>query len=160
MEEDSLPKPKSIYNTVGFQKRKICLSRHKKGQQIKTKYDFSASRYDIGITNANAQQIASALVGDHKLRYNHRSPTKENVKRERSSLKSEFDHLQQSNEYRGSRVKNLMVEMRGLLDRINNEKNESKRYTDAIQIDAEKVYSDAFVLMDEAKEKIRSRTQT
>ena len=33
-EEDSLPKPKPkpnrIYNTVGFRKRKICLSRHKK----------------------------------------------------------------------------------------------------------------------------------
>ena len=46
-----------------------------------------------------------------------------------------------------------MAEKRGILDRINDEKKESKRYTDAIQIYAEKVYSDAFVLMEEAKEK-------
>ena len=34
-EEASLtkPKPKRIYNTVGFRKRKRCLIRHKKGQQ-------------------------------------------------------------------------------------------------------------------------------
>ena len=48
-------------------------------------------------------------------------------------------------------MKNLMSENRGLLDIINDEKKESKRYTDAIQIDAEKVYSNAFVLMQEAK---------
>ena len=41
----------------------------------------------------------------------------------------------------------LMTEKRGLLARINYEKNESKSYTDAIQLDAEKVYSYAFVLM-------------
>ena len=38
---------------------------------------------------------------------------------------------------------------------INYEKKESKRYTYAIQLDAEKVYSDASVLMEEAKEKKR-----
>ena len=70
-------------------------------------------------------------------------------------MKRKFDHLQQSHECRGSRVKNLMAENRGLLARINDEKKESKRYTDAIQLDAEKVYSDAFVLMQEAKEKKR-----
>ena len=149
------PKPKRIYNTVGSRKRKMCLSRHKKGQQKQTTYDFSASRAAIGIPNDNSQQIASALVGYHKLRYNHRSPTKENVKRERSSLKRAFDHLQKSHECRGNRVKKLMAEKRGLLARINDDKKESKRYTDAIQIDAEKVYSDAFVLMEEAKEKKR-----
>ena len=38
VEEASLPKPKPnrIYNTVGFSKRKICLSRHKKGQLKQT----------------------------------------------------------------------------------------------------------------------------
>ena len=41
----------------------------------------------------------------------------------------------------------------GLLARINDEKKESKRYTDDIHIDAEKFYSDAFVLMEETKEK-------
>ena len=70
-------------------------------------------------------------------------------------MKRAFDHLQQSHEFRGSRVKNLMAEKRGLLDRINNDKKESKRYTDAIHIDAEKLYSDACVLMQEAKEKKR-----
>ena len=58
-------------------------------------------------------------------------------------MKSAFDHLQKSHEYRGGRVKKLMAEKRGLLDRINDEKKESKRYTDAIQIDSEIVYSDA-----------------
>ena len=52
-------------------------------------------------------------------------------------------------------MKKLTVKNRGLLARINDEKKESKRYTDAIQIDAEKVYSDAFELMEEAKEKKR-----
>ena len=46
-----------------------------------------------------------------------------------------------------------MAEKRGLLDRINDKKKESKRYTDSILLDAEKVYSDAFVLMEEAKDK-------
>ena len=48
-----------------------------------------------------------------------------------------------------------MAENRGILARINDDKNESKRYTDAIRLDAEKLYSDAFVLMQEAKEKKR-----
>ena len=46
-----------------------------------------------------------------------------------------------------------MAEKRGLLDRIYDEKKELKRYTDAIILDDEKVYSYAFVLMDEEKEK-------
>ena len=97
----SKPNPKRIYNTVGFRKRKRCLSRHKKGQQKQTTYDFLASRDAIGIPNANAQQIPSALVSDHKLRDSHRSSTKENLKRKRSSLKRAFDHLQKSHECRG-----------------------------------------------------------
>ena len=52
-------------------------------------------------------------------------------------------------------MKKLMAEKRGLLDIINDEKKESKRYTNAIQFDADKVYSDAFVLMKEAKERKR-----
>ena len=41
-EEDSPPntKPKRIYDIVGFRKRKRFLSRHKKGQQKQTTYDF------------------------------------------------------------------------------------------------------------------------
>ena len=74
-----------IYNTVGFRKRKRCPSRNKKGQQKQTIHDFSASRAEIGIHNSNAQQIASALVGDHQLIDSHRIPTKTDVKRERSS---------------------------------------------------------------------------
>ena len=70
------PKPKSIYNTVGFRKRKRCISRHKKGQQKQKTYDFSASRDAIGIPDANPQQIASALVGDHKFKDSQGSPIK------------------------------------------------------------------------------------
>ena len=92
-EEASLPKPKPkmIYNTVGFIKSNRCLSRHKKGQQKQTTYDFSSSRAAIGIPNSNAQKIASALVGDHQIRNSHRRPTKADIKRERISLKSKFD---------------------------------------------------------------------
>ena len=124
MEEASLPNPntKRIYRTVGFLKRKRCLNRHNKGKQKQTTYDYSASRAAICIPNANDQQIASAFVGDHKFRDSHRSTTKENVKTERSSLKRSFYHLQKSHECRGSRVKKLMAEKRGLLDRINDEK--------------------------------------
>ena len=70
MEEASpqKPKPKRIYNTVGFRKRNRCLSRHKKGQQKQTTYDFSSIRDAMGIPNANAHQIASVLVGDRKFR--------------------------------------------------------------------------------------------
>ena len=50
-------------------------------------------------------------------------------------------------------MKKLIAEKRCLLARINDEKKESKRCTDAIQLDAEKVYSGAFVLMEESKEK-------
>ena len=63
-------------------------------------------------------------MGDHKLRERHRSPTKENVKREMSSLKRAFDNLQKPHECRGSKVKKLTAEKRGLLDRINDEKKE------------------------------------
>ena len=66
-----------------------------------------------------------------------------------------FYHLQISHECKGGRVKKLMAEKRCILDRINDEKRESKRYTDTIQLDAEKVYPDDFVLMEEAKEKKR-----
>ena len=63
-EKASLPDPNSkrIYNKVGFRRRKRCLSRHNKGQQKQTTYDFSASRAAISITNANAQKIASAYI--------------------------------------------------------------------------------------------------
>ena len=116
-EEDILPKPKPkrICNTVVFRKRKRCLSRHKKGQQKQTTYEFSSRRAAIGIPNATVQKMVSALVGDHQLRDSHWSPTKENVKRERSSLKRAFDHLQKSHE-------KIMAEKRGLLARINDEK--------------------------------------
>ena len=40
-----------------------------------------------------------------------------------------------------------MAENRGILDIIRDKKKESKRYTDAILLDAEKVYSDAVLLM-------------
>ena len=66
-------------------------------------------------------------------------------------MKRKFDHLQQSNECREIRVKNLMAEKRGLQAIINDEKKESKMNTRAIQLDAEKVYSNAFVLLEEAK---------
>ena len=104
--------------------------------------------------NANSQQIPSALVGDYQIRNSHRSPTKADIWRERISLKRAFD-LQKSHEYRGGRVKKLISEKRGLLAIINDEKKESKIYTYAIQIEAEKVYSEAFVLIEEAKEKER-----
>ena len=55
----------------------------------------------------------------------------------------------------GGHREKLMVEKRGILARINDEKKESKRYTDDVQLDAEKVYSGAFVLMEEAKDKKR-----
>ena len=48
-----------------------------------------------------------------------------------------------------------MAEKIGLLARIDDEKKDSKRYTDAILIDAEKVYAGDFVLMEEAKENKR-----
>ena len=48
-----------------------------------------------------------------------------------------------------------MAKKRFLLARINDEKKESKRCTDDIQLDAEKLYSDDFVLMEEAKDKKR-----
>ena len=95
-EEASLPKPKSnrIYNTVGFRKRMRCISRHNKGKQKQKTHDFSFSRADIGIHNANAQKIDSALVGDHQLRYSPWSPTEAGVNRDRISLKMELNNLQ------------------------------------------------------------------
>ena len=119
----------------------------KEGETKKTTHAFSASRAAIGTYNSNAPQIASYLVGDHQLRDSHRSPTKEDVKMERRSLKRALNHLQTSHEWRRRRVENLMAEKRGLLSRIHDDKNESKGYTDAILLDAEKVYSDDFVLM-------------
>ena len=134
------PKPKRIYNTVGLRKRKRFPRRHNKEKQKQTTYDFSARRAAIGIPNANAHQIDSALVGYQQLRDSHHIPTKENVNRQRISLKWAFDNLQKLHECRGSRLKKITAEKRGLLARINDEKKESKRYTDAIYIDAEKVY--------------------
>ena len=75
----------------------------------KKTYELSASRDDIDIPNANAQQIASDLVGDQKFRYSHSSPTKEDVKGSSSSLKRAFDHLQKSHECRKSKVKKPMA---------------------------------------------------
>ena len=94
-------------------------------------------------------------MGDHQLRDSHRIPTKADVKSYRSSLKRLFNNLQTSHECRGRRVENLVAEKRGVLARINDEKKESKSYTDAILFDAKKVYSYAFVLMEKAKEKKR-----
>ena len=68
-------------------------------------------------------------------------------------MKRAFNNLKTSHECRGRSEEKIMAEKRGLLDRINEEKKESKRYTDAILLDTEKVYSDVFVLMEEAKEK-------
>ena len=62
-------------------------------------------------------------------------------------MKRAFNHLQTPHECRGSRVEKIMTEKRGILDIINDEKKESKRYNNAILVDAEKVYSDAFMLM-------------
>ena len=66
-------------------------------------------------------------------------------------MKRALNNLQTSHDWRGKRVEKLMAEKRGILDIIRDKKKESKRYTDAILLDAEKVYSDAFVLMEEAR---------
>ena len=92
-------------------------------EKKQTTHDFSDIRAAIGIHNANALHIASALVGDHQLIDSHRIPTKTDVKRERSSLKRAFNHLQTSHECRGRRVENIMLEKRFLLARINDDKN-------------------------------------
>ena len=63
-------------------------------------------------------------------------------------MKRAFNNLQTSHECRGRSEEKLMAEKRGLLDRINDDKKESKRYTDTILLNAEKVYSCAFVLME------------
>ena len=79
------------------------------GEQKQITHDFSASRADIGIHNANSQQISSALVGDHQLRDSHSSPTKAYIKRERGYLKRALNRLQTSHEWRGRRVENIMA---------------------------------------------------
>ena len=91
----------------------------KRREEEKATHDFSARRAAIGIHNDNAQNIASTLVGDHQLRDSHQSLTKSDLKRERSSLKRAFNHLQTSHECKGRRVEKLMAENRGLMDRIN-----------------------------------------
>ena len=48
-------------------------------------------------------------------------------------------------------MEKIMEEKRDILARINDQKKESKSYNDAILLDAEKVYSDEFVLMEEAR---------
>ena len=70
-------------------------------------------------------------------------------------MKGELNHLQTSHEWRGIQVEKLMEEKRGLLDLINYEKKEPKNYTDSILLDAERMYSDAFVLIEKIKEKKR-----
>ena len=97
------------YNKVGSRKRKRCPSRHNKGQQKQTTHDFLDSTATIGIHNANAQQIASTLVGDHQLINSHRIHTNTYVKRERSSLKRALNNLKTSHEWRGRRVENIMA---------------------------------------------------
>ena len=67
-------------------------------------HDLSSRRAAIGIHNANAQNIDSALVGEHQLRDSHRIHPKADVNRERSYLKRALDHLQTSHEWRGRRV--------------------------------------------------------
>ena len=83
-------------------KRRAASAGTRRGKKIITN-DFSAGRNTNGIHKYNASQIASALLGGHQLRDSHRSPTKADVKRERSSLKRAFHPLQTSQECRGRR---------------------------------------------------------
>ena len=71
------PKPKRIYNKVGFMKRKICISRHKKGQQKQTIHDFSAIRASIGIRNDNPRILFLPLWVIKNLERATRSPQRQ-----------------------------------------------------------------------------------
>ena len=137
------PKAKRVYNTKGFKKRKK-LGRHKNGHQSKNQkqssHNWAASREVIGDINANAQQIAAALAParTHTTQSNHqRSPSKDTVKRQRNKFKGEYNKLKLHFQQRGSKIKKLEAEKKGLLTWLNKEKKASREYADSIIKDAD-----------------------
>ena len=131
------PKAKRVYNTKGFKKRKA-IGRHKfSGKKKQSSHNWAASREVIGDTNANAQQIAAALTPAQPTRPSQRSPSKATVKRQRNAYKGECNKLKFHFRKRGSKIKKLEAEKKGLLVWLSQEKKASREYTDSIIKDAD-----------------------
>ena len=130
------PKAKRVYNTKGFKKRKA-IGRHKSsGKQKQSSHNWAASREVIGNINANAQQIAAALAPAQPTR-RQRSPSKATVKRQRNAYKGKIINLKFHFQKRGSKIKKLEAEKKGLLIWLSQEKEASREYTDGIIKDAD-----------------------
>ena len=130
------PKAKRVYNTKGFKRRKT-LGRHKSGKQKQSTQNWAASREMIGNLNANAQEIAAALTPAQPTRPSQRSPSKATVKRQRNAYKGECNKLKFHFRKRGSKIKKLEAEKKGLLVWLSQEKKASREYTDSIIKDAD-----------------------
>ena len=131
------PKAKRVYNTKGFKKRKA-IGRHKSsGKQKQSSHNWAASREVIGDINANAQQIAAALTPAQPTRPSQRSPSKATVKRQRNAYKGKLTNLKFHFQKRGSKIKKMEAEKKGLLTWLNKEKKASREYADSIIKDAD-----------------------
>ena len=146
-------KPKRIYNTNGFKKRKGIISRHKRaGSKKDSGHNFLASRIAIGNETANAQQIGAALDTGPTItnRQSVRSPSKSVVKRQRHYYLGALNKLQYQYGRRTMKVKKLQAENKGLLNRVNDEKKASRLYSAALIDDAELNYKLANDKLNEA----------
>ena len=106
-------KPKRIYNTNGFKKRKGIISRHKRaGSKKDSGHNFLASRIAIGNETANAQQIGAALDTRPTITNRQRSPSKSVVERQRIVYVGALNKIQYQYERRTIKVKNYKQRIR------------------------------------------------
>lgn len=132
-------------------KRSSGISRKAKGgQQKQTTFDYAAAREEIGIHNANSQQITSYAIEAGPAPKAPRSPLKKVIKKqlkekeeEVKDLNNQVTMLQAGKACLDSKVSSLKQQVRQLSDDLRQEKHKSRLAMEKLLHDAELTIAEA-----------------
>ncbi len=110
-------------------KKGTAYSRHLSGKKNKqTNYDFQASWEELGVPNANTQQIrlAALQTGDNPRAPKHTSPVKSVVKAQLTCEQNKNAKLEEGKERLEMKVDSLKQQVRDFADALKVEKHKSR----------------------------------
>jgi hypothetical protein len=113
--------------------------------QKRSNYDYSAAREELGVPNANAQQIASASleIGDNPRAPKSKSPPKQVIKAQLTRQQNKITKLQFGKERLEMKVNSLKQQVHDFAIALKNEKQKSRLAMAKLLDDAEQMMADS-----------------
>jgi hypothetical protein len=113
--------------------------------QKQSNYDYAAAREELGVPNANSQQITSATLetGDNPRAPKTKSPPKRIIKGQLTRQQNKIAKLQFGNERLGKKVDSLKQQVRDFAIALKNEKQKSRLAMAKLLDDAEQMMADS-----------------